>query len=99
MGEILKGCHRGPKKGLKCTGPRLAATIDLASNNAEQRAKRAEEHKALLSQHQCLPAGQRSNHAKFGRLFFLLKSVIFLFDDFRCVAFITTLGCCSLRRA
>lgn len=37
MGEILTGYYQNPKKGLKCTGPRQAAAIDLASNNTEQK--------------------------------------------------------------
>lgn len=40
MGEILTGYYQNPKKGLKCTGPRKAAAIDLASNNTEQKERK-----------------------------------------------------------
>lgn len=50
MGEILTGYYQNPKKGLKCTGPRQAAAIDLASNNTEQKeGKKQGTYRGLLS--------------------------------------------------
>ena len=89
MGEILTGYYQNPKKGLKCTGPRKAAAIDLASNNTEQKERKNRGHRGLLSWLPSFSQGQGPHSAQLLRLFFFLSSAqllgdVWLYDPMDC---------------